>query len=583
MKYNLVSTKVEEVTSTSEELLLLDHFCLDDLVGNYINKNYNVVKSYGYDEKIMKNDFEIVKKFASSFMIELSKVLNENHKINYSNRQWQILLSFWLHRTITILFNRFNKIEKTFNENIISSVTLYKNEINDLISFKTSDISDNSRILYWNNIIYDEIIKFKKIDVKINYIQNKIKEHSFYINQNSLLKKSKAFIKNLINQFNKKNIENSISFIFESYLPKEENEKLIKYYKQPNIYLPDYTPDNNIDYELRDKLSSKLDKKVNSEFEKFVKKIFFKLFPVCYLENFNDLKSKCDDAILPINPKFIFTSNAFDTNELFKMYVCKKINNTKYFAGQHGGATPIWNYSVIDTYLFDHVDGFFNWGWENKGKNYSSFLLPKLSTKKKMNKNSKKISLMLRPVMHQNVTWDRYQEVLLSFKKNAEFIKDCKKFDFNKKLFIRGYPQVSCKLNNRDNWKKYVKIKNYDDGDIPFDEYKDDCELNIFPCESTGFFQLININKPAIILFHSFDKDIKDNYKNDFKKLAEVGIIHFENETLINHLNNIYQDIPKWWNSSSVQEKLKPFMEKYASNKKDYNFLIEKMHFQELS
>lgn len=186
---------------------------------------------------------------------------------------------------------------------------------------------------------------------------------------------------------------------------------------------------------------------------------------------------------------------------------------------------------------------------------------------------------MLRPMMHQTVTWDRYEESLQMFKKNAEFVKKSEKFEFYKKLFVRGYPQVSCKLNNHDNWKKYVKIDNYDDGNTSFNTYKDDCELNIFTCESTGFFQLVNLNKPAIILFHSFDQDIKDIYKDDFKKLAEVGIIHFNNESLINHLNNIHQNIPKWWNSSFLQEKLKPFKDKYASNKNDYKFLIEKLNF----
>ena len=100
MRYNLVCTKVEDIDSTIEDLLLLDHFCLNDFVGNYLNKKYNIANPYGYDEELMKNDFNLTKKLVNSLTIELSQILNETHKINFSIRQWQILLSFWLHLEI---------------------------------------------------------------------------------------------------------------------------------------------------------------------------------------------------------------------------------------------------------------------------------------------------------------------------------------------------------------------------------------------------------------------------------------------------------------------------------------------------
>ncbi len=580
MKYNLVCTKVKDIVSSKQELLILDYFCLDNLVDSYFEKNFNIANSYGYDEKIMEVDLEVVKKLVHSLMIELSKILNEEHKINYTIRKWEILFSFWLHRTICVLFNRFKKIEKTFNENSIQNVTIYKNEIYDLVNYKTNDIGIKSRNLYWNNIIYDEIIKFKKFKVNMNYVKSNLDDEKFYVTQNSFTKKIKSSVKYLINNINKKKVKNSKSLIFESCLTKKDNKKLLNFFKQPIIYVPDYVPDSNeVNHKLREEISKKLDKKINNEFEKFVKEIIFKIFPMCFLENFEDLKSKCSKCVLPVNPKFIFTSNAFDVNETFKMYLCQNLEKSKYFAGQHGGATPVSKYGVLDSYLFDQVDGFFNWGWANQSKNYSSFLLPKLTIQKKSITNKKKISIMLGTMMHQNVTWDRHEEALFRFKKYVELIKNSKKFDFHKRLFVKFYPQVSCKINNVENFKKYAQIENYDEGNIEFDDYKDECDLNIFNGQSTGFFQLININKPTLGLFHSFNKDIKDIYKDDFKKLAKVGVVHFNNQTLINFLNDIYKNIPDWWNSSDVQEALMVFRKKYASNNKDFKFLIEKMKF----
>ena len=72
----------------------------------------------------MESDFVEVKKYCETLIEELGKILNEYHDIKFSNKQWQILLSLWTHRTISLLLNRFKKIEKTTNDNNIISLLL---------------------------------------------------------------------------------------------------------------------------------------------------------------------------------------------------------------------------------------------------------------------------------------------------------------------------------------------------------------------------------------------------------------------------------------------------------------------------
>jgi putative transferase (TIGR04331 family) len=578
LSYNLVFTKLTDLSIRENSFLFIDHVCLNNIVDNYFDQNFKIAKSYGYEKKEMESDFVEVKKYCKTLIEELGKILNEYHDIKFSNKQWQILISLWTHRTISLLLNRFKKIEKTFKENKISSITLYKNNLIDLVNHKTADISHNSNNQYLNNIIFDEIIKFKNIDVKKNYINKKKNEHS-NVDKTNLLNKFKIQIKELINILNRNKIKESKSLIIDSCLPKKENKKLLKYYNQPKIYInSNFKSDKELNMDLRKKLENKINLSTHDEFYRFVISIIFKIFPSCYLENFQNLVNKCNESILPKKPKFIFTSNAMDTNEIFKIYLCKNFPNTKYYGGQHGGATPIYKFGVLDTYLFDQVDGFFNWGWQNTKNNFQSFMLPKLTKLKKLKKNDK-IAVMLRPMMHATSTWDKSEEALILFKKNIEFIHKCKNLSFYDKIFIKAYPNVKCKINNFRNWKKYSSIKNFDYRQLSFDKYKDDCDLNIFTYESTGFFQLININKPTIILFSSFNKDIKDQYKSDFDKLAKVGIIHYEHESLLKHLSKIDNKINSWWFSNLVQEKINIFKNKFASDSKDFKFLIKKIKY----
>mgnify|MGYP004154554139 FL=1 len=66
-----------------------------------------------------------------------------------------------------------------------------------------------------------------------------------------------------------------------------------------------------------------------------------------------------------------------------------------------------------------------------------------------------------------------------------------------------------------------------------------------------------------------------------FGKLKKVGILHFDKKSLIQHLNNINNNIDKWWNKKEVLLSREIFCDKFASSNADYlkiykNILIGK-------
>ena len=59
-----------------------------------------------------------------------------------------------------------------------------------------------------------------------------------------------------------------------------------------------------------------------------------------FSQGFTDIKMFVDKLNWPKNPKFIFTSNNFFADNVFKLWTAQKINKKiKFFAGQHG---PYW-------------------------------------------------------------------------------------------------------------------------------------------------------------------------------------------------------------------------------------------------
>ena len=61
-----------------------------------------------------------------------------------------------------------------------------------------------------------------------------------------------------------------------------------------------------------------------------------------------------------------------------------------------------------------------------------------------------------------------------------------------------------------------------------------------------------------------------------FHELKEVGIFHTTPESAAEKLNSIWDDIPSWWESSSVQNARKNYCSQYASLSPD---VFDKLKF----
>ena len=88
-----------------------------------------------------------------------------------------------------------------------------------------------------------------------------------------------------------------------------------------------------------------------------------------FLEGFNEILEQTKKIHWPKKPKFIFTSNSCDTNELFKVWAAPKIvEGCPYIIGQHGNTYGMDRFET--PYNEEQVsDIFVTWGWEKDGTN----------------------------------------------------------------------------------------------------------------------------------------------------------------------------------------------------------------------
>jgi putative transferase (TIGR04331 family) len=139
------------------------------------------LKYHWSNKKKLKRDFYYLKTFYKKVLRFLSLELNSKHKINYSLKQWEIILGPWLMRFIEIYFDRYesvNSIKKKVKINIIDCGYFNpapKDNQNFINLFYSKE---------WNYFITAEIIKDlnKKNFVRIKK-NKKLKNQNFKINK----------------------------------------------------------------------------------------------------------------------------------------------------------------------------------------------------------------------------------------------------------------------------------------------------------------------------------------------------------------------------------------------------------------
>ena len=105
------------------------------------------------------------------FLPKLSKLLNNYHKTNYSDRYWNILIGHWLIRFVSTIYNRYYSLKDAIENYNISSVTFLNSSNYNLAVHDTMSFTYASSCEIWNNIIFKKIFDYYCLNkVEVNFV-----------------------------------------------------------------------------------------------------------------------------------------------------------------------------------------------------------------------------------------------------------------------------------------------------------------------------------------------------------------------------------------------------------------------------
>lgn len=497
----------------------------------------------------------------------LCNTLNQHHGVQHNERFWQIVLGHWLRRYVDAMLNRVKTLEQCLQVHEISGYTAYANNqyyLSTLDSYSAIWAFNDDR---WNNQLTVRILDLLGVkNIPIELIGGcSLSGFRFKVlSTNSSLKK--RFIKcgsKLISKLTRLLVRNNDAFIVSSYLPKKEEIKLQLALGQcPQLWdSSKFETSDKPDRRLREELAKRLLSKSDNNLEYVISVMMFELLPVCYLEGFLSLNKLVKQQPWPHSPRFIFTSNNFDTDEVFKLWTATKVElGYKYFTGQHGNnyGTHRYMYPAIEEAT---ADKFITWGWTDGLPQHTPAFVFKLAGRKTKNYNPLGGLLLIELcLMHRIQTWDVTSEFTYYFNEQMEFVS---------KLASAPRRQLTIRLrditwNQEARWCAFDSTIKIDAGDTNLSSLIAGSRLVVHSYDSTGILETLLQNIPTLAFWQNDFDHLRESAKPYYQLLVDVGIVHLTAESVTQKVNEVWDDVDGWWGGSEIQSARRQFCERYA-------------------
>ena len=572
LKRYLICSSDERTWKFDQPVIFLGEWCrLYDRKHVWKDMDAIVALPYGLGKANKDSDYSDARKLEGMLLPELCNVLNQYHGVYHDQRFWQIVLGHWLRRYVDVMLNRVKTLTQCLRTYPILGTTLHLQNPAALIMLDSYSASFAFNDEYWNNALISRIFNLLKIN---NFPIEVITDHSsdVILYKKSIKKPSlkKTFL-NFIHQKLKKLtyylVRDEDGFIINSYLPRKEEIKLHLVMGQcPQLWdLQKYELTEEPNLILREMLTKNLVIGSENYLKDVLFAMVFELLPICYLEGFSNMKKICDQQPWPKKPKFIFTSNNFDTDEIFKLWTATKVESgVKYIVGQHGNNYETYRYA-FPTIEEVTADKFLTWGWVGGLQQHIPAFILKTAGRKAQHYNFLGGIILIE--LHAGFRlfrWDNTYEYNTYFEEQQKFIN---------KLDLIPKQQLTIRLHSayrQHNWSEEARWEAFDPsikidfGNIPISDLISESRLIVYSYDSTGILETLAQNIPTLAFWQNGFDHLQDNAKPYYQLLEDVGIIHLTPESVAHKVNKIWDDVDAWWMQSEVQEARKVFCEKYA-------------------
>lgn len=566
--YYLITTADEGTWKFDRPVLFLGKWCcLNDRKHIWQDMDAVVAEPYGLGKAKKDADHAEARMLGDSLLQTLSESLNNHHNIQHGQRFWKIFLGHWLERYVNVVLNRIRTLEQVFESYPIEGTVVYCDENYSLATDNSKEAIYSFNDDYWNNILYARIIRLMGLkDIAFEVVPNGALE-KFSLSPLSETPSIMRKIKNSSFNLAQKLVRDDDAFIINSYLPKKEEILLQMALGQcPQRWVsPVSGVSQKPNKEIRQNLAKQFARNSDNNILNILIEMVFEVLPTSYLEGFYDLSKLTESLPWPKTPKFIFTSNSFANDEVFKLWTATQVElGIKYYVGQHGNNYGTYRYhssSIEET----TADKFLTWGWtDNLPQHTPAFVLTKPTQMKNLYDPQGSLLLVELHLEHRFTIWDATFEFSNYFEDQQKFVSKLEHAP-KKDLTIRLHSaSKSFRWNEEARWKAVDSSLKIDTGGSHINELIAESRLVVHSYDSTGLLETLSQNIPSIAFWQNGLDHVSDSAKPYYELLVDVGIVHLSFESAARKVNEIWSDVDGWWKQNKVKSAREKFCGQFA-------------------
>ena len=299
----------------------------------------------------------------------------------------------------------------------------------------------------------------------------------------------------------------------------------------------------------------------NDRFSLYAARMLREMLPVYLAEGYSQLEKCWQSNCWPRRPKVIFTSNAFQFNEVFQHYAATQIasSGARLVVGQHGGVSGILKWSYGDEHFVRIADRFLSWGYGAEINSIvPAFVLTILG---KRLRSAKAGCLLLTTVpvrlySHKGGAWP------VGPNQSAKFLAQQLNFFRNLDESVSGdvllrifeHLDIRFESGYLEKWRINFPGIRVDNSRTSIFKALEKTKLFVYTYNSTGYLETLAMNFPTVMFWDPDLFEGKPAFNEILNELEEAGIYHRTPESAAIHINRIWNDLDQWWHSPRVQQ-----------------------------
>jgi putative transferase (TIGR04331 family) len=268
----------------------------------------------------------------------------------------------------------------------------------------------------------------------------------------------------------------------------------------------------------------------------------------------------------PNRPRLIFTSNGFDTSEVFKLWAAQKAEDgSPYIVGQHGSNYGTASYCPSEIECVETGDAFITWGWRgNNAKCRPAFIFKTAGRSRGKWRPGGGLLLVEDCLPHLTTAWDPYPGFAAYQEDQFRFVERLPEA-VRRVLTVRLHAEYR-KLPwcEAERWRRRQPAVVLENGRARLAELIRRSRLVVHSYDSTGVLENLALDIPTLCFWSGGTSHLRASALPAYGLLMEAGILHATAESAAAKVAELWSDVNAWWMNAAVQNARTQFCHEYA-------------------